>query len=144
MAKINEALELIANYQERFRNKDLPKFEISELYTLLPQDGHEGLAWPSSFPYGDRAGVYFILDASKNILYIGKSSKSIGSRLSKYFGYSEDKISCFIKDPGWTSKPHFILTIAVPKEHPFEAASLEEYALFHIPTPDNYNLLKNR
>lgn len=58
--------------------------------TCLPTDSESVNCWPKCYPYVDRAGVYLVMDAEDNILYIGKSSVAVGRRLGRYFGYSAD------------------------------------------------------
>ncbi|WP_042372504.1 GIY-YIG nuclease family protein [Bacteroides neonati] len=142
MAKLDEAKTLIHSYECKYRNPKLIPFLISDKYDLFPTDSESVNCWPKCYPYVDRAGVYLVMDAEDNILYIGKSSVAVGRRLGRYFGYSADGKSCLIKDENWTKPPKYIVTVAVPIDSPFECASLEEFLLKEIKTSDNYNLSK--
>lgn len=141
--KFDEAKVLIHNYELTYRNPRLEPFLISDKYDLFPTEDKSENCWPHCFPYADRAGIYLIMDSEDNILYIGKSSVSIGKRLGYYFSFSSnDRKSCYVKDPNWTTLPRYLFTVAVPIDSRFESASLEEYLLSKIHTSDNYNLLK--
>lgn len=143
MAKLDEAKTLIHDYESKYRNPELIPFLISDKYDLFPTESDSTNCWPESYQYGDRAGVYLIMDAEDNVLYIGKSSVAIKTRLGILFGRNANK-PCNVKDPNWTKTPKYVVTIAVPIDSPFECASLEEFLLSNIETTDNYNLSKRK
>lgn len=136
MAKLNEVIDKIHFYERQYRNQELAKFLISDLYDLFPANS-EVYGWPKCYPFVDRAGIYLLMDDEENVLYVGKSSVAIGSRLGSYFCYDADRKSCHIQSPYWTVRPRYIVAVAVPVDSAFECASLEEYLLNNIQTSDN-------
>lgn len=138
MKTINEAMLLVDLYCNTYRHPNLPKFEISKLYNLFPGDDIIEYGWPDIYPNATKAGVYLLLNAKQEVLYVGKSTKSLGERLSKYFKFEDDR-SCCIKDC-WSEKICYIATIAMPENSKFENASLEEFLIRYILPPDNTNL----
>lgn len=142
MIALNEVLKTIEKYSDTYRHPNLPEYKISKPYSLFPIDSSDPEnSWPYCWPYVHQSGVYLILNSNKELLYIGKSSVSIGSRLSSHFKFANDK-SCRIVHGGWSEKPYYIVAVAVPDDSKFESASLEEYLIQAIATPDNRNLIK--
>jgi len=128
----------IEGYENCYRHPNLKKIEKSEIYKLYPEEGEYG--WPEGYPLGDKCGVYAIC-REEQILYIGKASQQpLSHRISSYFRYGEDRISCVTaQNHSWSLEPTVVVTWAVPEDSAFEASSLEEYLLTRFVTdlPDN-------
>ena len=134
MANLQLLLDGVETYQSTFRHPDLPKFEISDLYCLFPDENWSGIQWPTTYEHTGRCGVYLMLPNEISINYIGKTSmkQNFGSRLGSYFTYADDKKTCRVNGD-WKTQPRFLLTIAVPKSMEFEAPALEEYLIREFP-----------
>ena len=134
MAQLQLLLDAVETYQNTFRHPKLPKFEISELYCLFPDENWTGIKWPTTYEHTGRCGVYLMLPDENTVNYVGKTSMSsnFGSRLGSYFGYTDDRKGCRLWHE-WETKPRFLLTIAVPETMEFEAPALEEYLIREIP-----------
>jgi len=144
MKTYEDVKKQIETYVKNFRRNDVDDLEISDLYDLFP--GHKAkisrkvtAKWPDYYPYPERRGVYIIFDDRLNLLYIGKASMGnfLGNRLAGYFGYADDRQTCKIWHDNWTKQPRYIMTIAVPKDMPFEAPALEEYLVTSLQPCDN-------
>ncbi len=90
---------------------------------------HPEASWPSN----QSAGVYILMDAKQELLYIGKASFSniIGGRLNKRF---DAKWNPIVSESQGT---RFVTTIALPSGHEFEAAAIEEFLLTRLSTQHN-------
>ena len=133
MSDKNRFIDKVNEYQEKYRNPDLPKFEISDPYDLKA-DWDAGKTWPL---VGSQ-GVYAIFNAEKNLLYVGKASQTntLGNRLSSYFIYAPDGKSCATPPNHiWSSEPRYVIAVAVA--YAFEAPSLEEYLIGELQPDDN-------
>ena len=145
MPTLADAIDLIERFSTDFRNPNLEPFEISKKYELFPKSNDESgtkCQWPNTYPNTDRQGVYLICGENLNLLYVGKASmnNSLGARLASYFAYDSDGKTCKVKHgDNWSQKPHFVITVAVPRESSFEAPALEEYLIgqFADSLPDN-------
>ena len=138
MAKLEEGLENINNYQENYRHPNLDKLEISGLYDLFPKHKTERIiveAWPNKWIFSGEAGVYLFLDENLDIVYIGKANH-FGNRFGSYFSYAKDGKTCNLKN-NWKINPRYVVTVAVPNTSKFENLSLEGYLLSKIVTSDN-------
>ena len=123
--KINE---LLHRYHVTYRHPTLRPLVLSEIYSLHPEtiDAAKSLQWPAIWPGCGDPGVYLILDAEMNLLYVGKASMShnLAGRLSKYFQYAkDDSRRCHVLHV-WSATPTFVLTIAVDADKEFEAPAL--------------------
>lgn len=144
MVSLNDVLEKIDEYTVQYRKPDIPELSVSGLYSLSPKKETSVMTeseWPQSFPNANKRGVYLILGAKLQVLYVGKASmnNTIGNRISSYFSYAEDKVTCKVNSQYWSEEPKYILTIAVPDEMSFEAPAIEEYLIksFGKLLPDN-------
>lgn len=132
MLPIETVLHEVKEYSSKYRHPSLPQFIVSELYDLFPDPScSDLLKWPHPYPQAENQGVYLIMSEQKSVLYIGKASmnNTLGSRISSYFSYTQDKKACQVKSLDWSEKPRFICTIAVPDKMSFEAPALEEYLI---------------
>lgn len=127
--KLQEVLELVNEYSEKYRHPNLAKFEISGLYDLYP-DLHTvqfcSSKWPDVWEHCGNCGVYFFTDDNLEVIYIGKASH-FGYRFGSYFMYGENK-KCQLKDSR-ISDPRFVITVAIPSETSFESPALEEFLI---------------
>lgn len=116
-------------YQQKFRKLIEPSLMLSDRCDIKNDQEANQLSWPAEYPNAKRPGIYVVMDSERHVLYIGKASwgSTIGSRLGSYF--------CGRYDEGakvrhqWTRRPRYIATAAVSPDHPFEAASLEEFLI---------------
>jgi hypothetical protein len=133
----------VDEYRIKFRHPQLPDLELSALYALFPDEkefSHEAeLHWPESYPNAARQGVYLIFGGSGRLLYIGKASmnSSMGGRLAHWFHYDTSWRGCRVVHPGWSERPAYLATIAVPRDMGFEAPALEEYLIKRLNPLDN-------
>lgn len=132
---INTVLDIVELYQKKYRHPDLVKFEIyNGLYDLYPEEPTQYTEciesdYRNEWPHNKRAGVYLIFSNEMKLLYVGKSSVAIGSRLYKHYN-SEWRMT----------RPRFVLVVAVPES--FEAASLEEFLIKNTNTEYNSALIE--
>jgi hypothetical protein len=143
MSTIHDVKLAVAQYESSYRAPNLPRFEVAGLYDLTPalfrkEDVAVESAWPKVWAHNDRQGVYIILDDDLAVLYVGKASFSnlISGRLSCWFTYGPGK-ECRILHDTWSKRPRFVVTIAVPRDTPFEAPALEEFLITKLQPPDN-------
>jgi excinuclease UvrABC nuclease subunit len=119
--------------------------EISERYALFPEDESPslGAAWPDQYPNSEGRGVYLILSKAEVPLYIGKAVKQrLGNRLGVYFGTDRKTKGCLVRHPiavgkGWSERPTYIVTVAVPNDLGDEATRLETYLIEKLQPSDN-------
>ena len=145
MPSLKEVISKVHEYAANYRESSLPDFEFSEIYDLFPENGVKSpasMAWPDTYPFADRAGVYLVMSETLQVSYIGKASfgSSIGARLSAYFVYEQGGKGCFVKNrENWILDPRYIVTVAVPKDQSFEAPALEEFLIlaYGSELPDN-------
>ena len=59
MISLQDARNKIEQYQEKYRNANLPNFEISDVYDLFPDEKSKSNRpkWPDTWPNADRQGV---------------------------------------------------------------------------------------
>jgi hypothetical protein len=136
-------------YRE-YRHPRLGELHPSEVYALFPEEGEKRatLHWPQPWPNGERAGVYLIFGGTGKLLYVGKAW-IIGRRLSNYFQYdlpaSEAKPCRVVHDWGpdpEQNHPMYVVTVPVPNDATFEAASLEEYLIREVNPSMNQRRLR--
>jgi len=130
-------------YETKYRRPGLPGLRRSGLYALFPDEVRTvdvESAWNAQWPYSEEAGVYFIFGGSGRLLYIGKASMNhcIGGRLSIYFGSDRATKRCrIVNEEGWSERPMYVATVAVPQNMKFEAPALEEYLIATLDTANN-------
>lgn len=141
VARIDNLLDRIREYDENYRSEKMGQLEISEPYDISPEKEQAQIRcrgkWPEMWPYARRAGIYAFVDENLEVVYVGKASlkNSLGARISSYCGYAPDR-SCQIYD-GWTNFPRYLVTVAVPEETPFEAPALEEFLISRLQPKEN-------
>lgn len=123
------AIELVSYYQMKYNTQ----FEISELYSLYPEDNEYGFT--ESWPFLDSGGVYLILNKDKEVIYVGKTDK-FGHRLYDHFREGADG-KCIIQEQGWKNQPFYIINIKVPDDRLYENLSLEGYLISVLDPDDN-------
>lgn len=129
--------EATNEYVTRYRRSDVPPLEALGPLDLFPSQPALGditppFTWENPWPFGDRAGVYFVYSASFDLLYVG-SSQRLGARLSYHFTAGHE---CVIWET-WSQPPRYIINVAVPVDMPFEAPALELYLIRTLQPPDN-------
>lgn len=138
MTTLAEVLSGVEAYHDHYRHPSLPAPSVSGVYSLWPGEypvDDPSLAWPHAYPQADRPGVYLVLDANKNLLYIGKSA-GLARRISSYFRYARDgSKACEVVHPQWSRRPVFLVTVALGEK--FEPPSLEEFLIGTFDPPDN-------
>src|SRR5437867_1386342 len=79
--------------------------------------------WPNTWPDNENPGVYILLNKHEDILYIGKSSVCIGSRLNAHFHFGPNR-ECvpYSKE---LAAICFIWTIGFPRDKWFLSTALE-------------------
>ena len=141
---------IMDEYLNEYRlNPNLEALEISGIYDLFPdqsssdKDIQKAAAWPDRWSNSERPGIYAIFDASLELLYVGKASMGsyLGARLSSYFQGSPKEpckvLHTWVNHEGETVTPRYVITVAVPKETPWEAPALEEYLIDQLKPPSN-------
>ncbi len=105
---------------------DNPDLQLTEILDIVK---NPEASWPSN----RSAGIYVLMDADQNLLYIGKASCSnvIGGRLNKWFDARWKPMST------QSEGTRYITTIALPPDHAFEAAAIEEFLLKRLSTKNN-------
>lgn len=124
-------------YQNRYRHPDLARFDVSNVFSLLPEHGSsfpEADRWPASWPLGSRPGVYLVFDGTMTLRYVGKAA-ALGARLSAHFRYESGRGSPCQAVGEWSATPAFLVTVSVHES--FEAPSFEEYLIDRLQPPDN-------
>lgn len=133
---LEQALEA---YKTTFRRPELPEWDRGELLALFPDllIGNATKTWRDSWPFGDRAGVYFVFGREMKLLYIGKASMNncMGARLSHWF-WGDCHSECKVHGK-WSEDPFFVQSLAMPAGLEFEAPALEEFLIREINPPDN-------
>ena len=143
VSDVGRIKSVVREYHESYRHSDLPNLSVSELYCLdkrLSEGVPDDHVWPARWPQAARPGVYFLLGAERKLLYIGRAD-NLGTRLSNYFRYGEDR-QCVPKDDWADRPPCFLLTVAVAEK--FEASSLEEYLIDRLDPPTNVRGRRDR
>lgn len=123
------ALELVKYYQMRYNTT----FEISEVYALFPKENEYGFT--ESWPFLNEGGVYLVLDADKNVIYVGKADV-FGHRLYGHFREDENG-NCVICEKGWKNEPKYIINIKADRNRLYENLSLEGYLIKTLSPDDN-------
>jgi hypothetical protein len=141
MSNLRAVQPVLDAYHNAYRNPNLGRLRLGDPYALFPEGPHpSGVKlvgrWPDEWPNVDSPGVYLILSANLDILYVGKTSlrQTFGTRLSDWFRSETDTGKCRVIGT-WSSSPTYVATI--PVGAPFEAPSLEEYLIQELRPPDN-------
>lgn len=138
----------VGDFRRYFDTAKVPEFQTKGPITLDALWAADGSHWPRA----DYVGVYCILGANNELLYVGKASAngSIGRRLSTYFKTSaEDKrkwvISAGHQWPADHPQPHSVAAIGIdkitvgpkPPKWAWIVPSLEEYLITRFSPPAN-------
>lgn len=123
----DDTVAALRDYEDRYRRDDVARLEVSGLYGLGPSAVHATAGyWPEQYPHSDRSGVYVILDADRQVLYIG-TAKVIGNRLSNYF--RGNGVCVLNPNDVWPRPPVYVMTVAVPVDMTWEGKGLEDYLI---------------
>lgn len=126
MAKLNDIMDLVREYEFKIRHPDLEPFTFIDKFDLKVKD-------PVCPVDAARSGVYAIF-SGEDLIYIGKSSsrkKAIWHRIVNHIFSSKKSV--------WYSEATHFVGWAVPDESPFEASALEEFLIsrFKKDLPNN-------
>ncbi|MDW3058299.1 hypothetical protein [Vibrio sp. 1978] len=119
MARLDDLIELVDEYQVRFRHPDMmpftfvPEFDLNVIDPVCPVNAA-------------KKGVYVIF-CGERVIYIGKSSaqkKAIWHRIVDHI-YSSKKSK-------WSDQATHFVAWAVPDETFFEASALEEFLIYRL------------
>ncbi|MBK1721379.1 GIY-YIG nuclease family protein [Thiocystis violacea] len=139
MATLHDAKNAIEDYLGMQRG--LPELDISDYYALFPDTARDDIAicgrWDNDqYPHQDKPGVYLIFDEDLELMYIGKTDSTFGSRLYTYFKGTD---VCKIVHPGWSRKPCYVATIPIEKsqKHIVSPVALEDYLIDRLQPYDN-------
>ena len=119
MAKLNDLMDLVRDYESKIRHPDLERYTFIDKFDLRAKD-------PVCPVDAARSGVYAIF-SDEDLIYIGKSSahnKAIWHRIV-------DHIFSTKKSVWWSEATHFVAW-AVPDESRFEASALEEFLIYRL------------
>ncbi len=86
-------------------------------------------SWQDEWPHSKEPGIYAIFSKEK-LLYIGKSSRTIGSRLGDYFKKGDNNTTILNPKHTWTSSPTRFVTWAVPQK--IATSPLDDLEVFLI------------
>lgn len=128
MKKANDLIQQIEIFNKEYPRPRMNLLKITGRYDIKND-------WPNIWPDNESPGIYILLDEESNIHYIGKSSVSIGSRLSSYFFYGTEKEAKAYYEE--LNIIRYIWTISVPFERAFEVSSIEEYLIQKLNPPIN-------
>jgi len=121
--KANELTKRLEMFQGVLHPTLQPLITISSRYDLKSD-------WPKTWPDNEKPGVYLLLDEQTNILYVGKSSVCIGSRLNAHFHYGAKRECVPYSDQ--LSSIRFIWTIGFSADNWFLSTALEEYLIAEL------------
>lgn len=110
------------------------KMKLDELSTHIPYLRNIEISneWiidkdnPLSFPNSEFPGVYFFTDFNEEVIYIGKASSGLGSRLGAYIGKEN------IKKDQKIDEAKSIFTIKIEKDLFFLAPAIEEFLIYSL------------
>ena len=126
MAKISDVikqLELLSQYIPIAKS-----LNVSEAWRI-PENYIDN---PKCFPNSEFPGVYIFTDKNANILYIGKASSGLGSRIGNgYLGRNRVRKSDKIINA------HYLYTVKLNWEEFFLAPAIEEYLISELDPSGN-------
>lgn len=130
--------EALTVYATLFRRDDVGLLEAGPALDLFPEEPSPiefkaKATWYDLWPYAKCAGVYLIYDETFQLLYVGKAW-IFGPRLYQHFGSNEKR--CMILE-NWSSRPRYVINVAVPADMAFEAAALETFLIYELQPSDN-------
>lgn len=124
--------EAVHEYSTKHRNPNSPPLASSAALDLYPSRPsptgfNAKLTWRDPWPYAESPGVYIIYAENLELMYVGKTSmnRCLGRRLYEYFGGGA---ACTPKAQ-WLTSARYVINIAVPQDHSFEAPALEEFLI---------------
>lgn len=120
MKNLIESLNLLNN-----------KYPRPNLFLEVSEPFDTNNPWSHSpWPNNGRPGVYIFADENNRVLYIGKASVTISSRLSAYWCKGKNGET---KPKDWKSENiRYVYTIGIPNDRAFEAPSIEEFLISQL------------
>lgn len=133
MANLSELIDLVTEFETKYRGPNLEKFKYVEPYELGC-----GQFWPQVTT--THRGVYGIF-SGEDLLYIGKvtgKTRVICHRMNDYFEIKSD-FSYGGSKHNWSQSPTHFVAWGVPDDTFFEASALEEFLIDRLQDelPDN-------
>jgi hypothetical protein len=122
-ALYDDVIKVLKEFQEKY-----PRPGIPDLLKLIkgPYHADEGNQLNNYWQDFDYPGVYLIFSKDHELLYVGMSTVSIGSRLNAFFGsLIQPKNPQWLQDKDKTAG--YVLILAIDKNHRFEAPAIEDY-----------------
>ena len=96
------------------------------------------------FPHAEEPGCYVFANDSGEILYVGKGSRYMGSRIWAPFGRQgkDGEVQAFPDAKPWVMEHRpGVWAIAVPKEHWWLAAAFEGFLIERFKPPDRKSVV---
>lgn len=133
MAKLSKLVELVSEFETKYRGSGLAPFKYVEPYELGCKK-----FWPEVMT--THRGVYGIFSGC-DLIYIGKvtgKTRVLCHRMNDYFVIREDFTYGGAKHH-WSREPTHFVAWGVPDESFFEASALEEFLIDRLQheLPDN-------
>jgi len=127
-AKYNDVINVLKEFHNKYQRPGIP-----DLLNLIkgPYNVTEPNQLQNNWADFDNPGVYFIFSNTDELLYVGMSTVSIGSRLISFFGsLIEPKNPQWLQEKGKTAGYAAILPI--DKNNRFEAPAIEDYIICRL------------
>ncbi|MDP5147874.1 hypothetical protein ORI98_15640 [Shewanella sp. ULN5] len=133
MANLAQLLDLVSDYEKKYRGEGLEPFKYVKPYKLGCKE-----FWPEVTT--THKGVYGIF-SNDDLLYIGKvtgKTRVLCHRMNDYFVIRSDFTYGGAKD-NWSQEPTHFVAWGVPDKSFFEASALEEFLIDSLQNdlPDN-------
>lgn len=130
--------DAISAYATRFRRHDVDPLAVGPALDLFPEEPAHGefkaeTNWQDSWPHSERAGVYLVYNQAFQLLYVGKAW-IFGPRLYGHFRSKDNGCEVLEK---WSSRPRYVINVAVPTNMAFEASALEAFLIYTLKPSDN-------
>lgn len=123
----------IAEMNALYPRPAMPPISLSSPYDVSTE-------FSKPYPNAGNGGVYVLFSADEEVLYVGKASVGLGSRLGAHFRRDTNN-----RDRGTSARLEFsevaiLRTISLPKGREFEAPAIEEFLIKKLIPPLNKNI----
>ncbi|GAB6081909.1 hypothetical protein JCM30471_08230 [Desulfuromonas carbonis] len=115
--KLTDLEAKVEELNQKYPRPNMPPLALSEFVWVRDQS----VSWPNC----GQAGVYFLFDENKELLYIGKTScnSNIGRRIGAHFSCDgSPRLE-------WLTNVKFVKSIGLPEGRGFEAPAIEEFLI---------------